>query len=238
MQMNHAAFARSPALRLSLKRGLARQAIATAERDAPNMPGLFRLAAGLRPNAKAVERLALQLKARPGVVRVTMARNGKSLTFITRSVREVEARVEGETAFQETGLIYLPAAVGMTGPMLGFHLTAVSFCAHALERLVERSSVDLQSAALLPQIDTEAQAIFRGWDRAARIAEDGDEYYPAATPGLWAGGHDEMGIEPDWNLFNACGRLPIFSARTYLSEAEMRPTVWLRWKDDPTCRML
>lgn len=76
------------------------------------------------------------------------------------------------------------------------------------------------------------------WDRAARIAEDGDEYYPAATPGLWAGGHDEMGIEPDWNLFNACGRLPIFSARTYLSEAEMRPTVWLRWKDDPTCRML
>lgn len=238
MQMNHAAFARSPALRLSLKRGLARQAVATAERDAPNMPGLFRLAAGLRPNAKAVERLALQLKARPGVVRVTMARNGKSLTFITRSVREVEARVEGETAFQETGLIYLRAAVGMTGPMLGFHLTAVSFCAHALERLVERSSVDLQSAALLPQIDTEAQAIFRGWDRAARIAEDGDEYYPAATPGLWAGGRDEMGIEPDWKLSNACGRLPIFSARTYLSEAEMRPTVWLRWKDDPTCRML
>lgn len=236
MQMNHAAFARSPALRLSLKRGLARQAIAMAERDAPNLPGLFRLAAGLRPNAKAVERLALQLKVRPGVTRVSMARNGKALTFTTRAVREVEARVEGETVFQETGLIYLRAAVGMTGPMLGFHLTAVSFCAHALERLVERSGVDLQSG-LLPQIDSEAQAIFRGWDRAARIEEAGDEYYPAATSGLWAGGHDEMGLDADWNLLNACGRLPIFSARTFLYEAEMRPTVWLRWKDDPTCRM-
>jgi hypothetical protein len=76
---DHLAVARSPALRLSLKRGLARQAIAMAERDAPNLPGLFWLAAGLRPNAKAVERLALQLKVRPGVTRVSMARNGKAL---------------------------------------------------------------------------------------------------------------------------------------------------------------
>jgi hypothetical protein len=46
-----------------------------------------------------------------------------------------------------------------------------------------------------------------------------------------------MGLDPDWRLVNASGRLPIFSARTFLSEAEMRPTVWLRWKDDPACRM-
>lgn len=236
MQMNHAAFARSPALRVSLKRGLARQAIATADRSAPDMPALIRMAAGLRPNAKAVERLALRLKGRPGVAHVAMARNGKALTFVTRAVREVEARVEGETAFHETGLIYLRATVGMTGPLLGFRLSAVSFCAHALERLVERSEIDLHTA-LLPQVDAEARAIFRGWDRAARIMEAGDEYYPAATPGLWAGGHDEMALHPDLQLFNACGRLPIFSARTFLSPAEMRPTVWLRWANDPACRM-
>ncbi|THD84326.1 hypothetical protein E7811_00810 [Aliigemmobacter aestuarii] len=236
MQMNHAAFARSPALRVSLKRGLARQAIATAGRDAPDMPGLIRMASGLRPNIKAVERLALRLKVRPGVARVTMAPGGKALTFVTRAVREVEARVEGATAFQETGLIYLRARVGMAGPMLAFQLSAVSFCVHALERLVERSDIALQTA-LLPQVDAEAQAIFRGWDRAARILEAGDEYYPAASPGLWAGGHDEMALDPDWGLSNGCGRLPVFSARTFLSEAEMRPTVWLRWKDDPACRM-
>jgi hypothetical protein len=236
MHMNHAAFARSPALRVSLKRGLARQAIATADRDAPDMPCLLRMAAGLRPNAKAVERLALRLKGRPGVVRMAKAEGGKALTLVIRAIREVEARVEGETVFHETGLIYLRVKVAMSGGALGFHLSAVSFCCHALERLVERSDIDLQ-AALLPQVDAEAQAIFRGWDRAARIVEADDEYYPAATPGLWAGGHDEMALDPDWGLSNGCGRLPVFSARTFLSEAEMRPTVWLRWKDDPACRM-
>lgn len=157
------------------------------------------MAAGLRPNSKAVERLTLRLKGRPGVVRAAKAPGGKGVTFITRAVRAVEALVEGATVFHETGMIYLRARVGIVGPGIGLQLSAVSFCAHALERLVERSDIDLQ-AALLPQVDAEAQAIFRGWDRAARIEEAGDEYYPAATPGLWAGGHDEMALEPDWGL--------------------------------------
>lgn len=237
MQMNHANFARSPALRVSLKKGLARQAITIAERTTPDMPGLFRMAAGFRPNAKAVERLALRLERRPGVARVVMARDRKSLTFVTRAVRAVEARVEGETVFQETGLIYLRVTVGRQGARFGFYLTAVSFCAHALERLVERSNIDLQTA-LLPQVDAEAQAIFRGWDRASLIRDADDEYYSATTPGLWAGGHDEMALDPDWNLSHDGGRMPIFSARTFLSEAQMRPTVWLRWKDDPACRIM
>jgi hypothetical protein len=55
---------------------------------------------------------------------------------------------------------------------------------------------------------------------------------------LWAGGHDEMALDPDWNLSNATGALPVFSVRTFLSEPEMRPTLWLRWKDDPSCRMV
>lgn len=236
MQMNHAAFARSPALRVSLKRGIARLALTMADRAAPDMESLFRIAADLRPNAKAVERLALRLKGRPGITRVARARDGRGLSFTARAVRAVEARVEGATVFHETGLIYLRARVRMMGPGLGFQLSAVSFCAHALERLVERSDLDLHTA-LLPQVDAEAQAIFGGWDRAARIEEAGDEYYPAETPGLWAGGHDEMAVDPDWGLSNGCGCLPVFSARTFLSETEMRPTLWLRWKDDPSCRM-
>lgn len=124
-----------------------------------------------------------------------------------------------------------------SGPLFGVHLSAASFCTHALERLVERSDIDLRTARV-PQVDAEAQAIFRGWDRAARIVDAGDEFYPAATAGLWAGGHDDLALDPDWNLFHPSGRPPIFSARTFLSEAEMCPTVWLRWKDDPACRTL
>lgn len=238
MQMNHAAFARSPALRLSLKRGLARQAIATAERNAADFCGLFELAIRMRPNAKGVERLATRLRGRRGVTRSSLSRDEKHLTFIARDVRLVEARVQGETAFRETGLIYIRAKVGMSGGRLVFSLSAVSYSCHALERLVERSSVDLHSP-LLPRIDTEAHAIFRAWDAGRKIEEAEDEYFASALPGLWAGGHDRMEIETDWGLeTKGAPTMPIFSARTYLSEKEMRPTVWLRWKDDPTCRMV
>ncbi len=237
MQMNHAAFARSPARRVSLKRGFARQAIAMAERTAPDMPGLFRMAAGLRPNAKAVARLALRLKGRPGVVCVSMARNGRSLSFTTRAAHEVEAQVEGKTMFREPSLVYLRATVGMTGSLLGLQLSAISFCAHALERLIERSAVDL-GATFPRHVDAEAQAILRGWGRGARIEEAGDEYYPAVMARPLGRGHDEMALDLDWGLSNDTGRVPLFSVRTFLSEAEMRPTVWLRWKDDPSCQMI
>lgn len=234
MQMSHAGFARSPALRVSLKRGIARQAIAQANRAAPDLPGLFCRASGLRPNAKAAARLARRIGTFPGVTRVALLPGGKGLSFTARAVRQVEARAEGTTVFHETGLIYLCVRVGFIGGLCGCNLTAVSFCTHALERLVERSAVDLH-AALLPRVDAEAQAILRGWDRGIDDAQD--SYYPAVLPGVWAGSRDEMTLDPDWRLANASGRLPIFSARTFLSEAEMRPTVWLRWKDDPACRI-
>jgi hypothetical protein len=236
MQMNHIAFAQSPALRASLKRGLARQAVAMAARTTPDLPGLFAIAARMRPNRKAMTRLGLRLTARPGVIRVAVAPDATALTFTTRAVREVEARVEGNAAFRETGVIYLRARVSMTGHAVGFGLSAISFGPHALERLIERSDIPLH-APILTHLDAEAQAIFRGWDRDALIHDASDEYYPAATPGLWAGGHDLMALDPDWRLVNGCGQLPIFSARTYLTEAQMRPTLWLRWKNDPACRM-
>ena len=237
MQMTDIALAQSPALRTSLKRGLARKTVATAARVTPDLPGLFAIAAQMRPNRKAMTRLGLRLKARPGVIRVAMAPDATALTFTTRAVREVEARVEGNAAFRETGVIYLRARLSVADQRVGFGLSAVSFSLHALERLIERSDIPLH-APILTHLDTEAQAIFRSWDRDALIEEMGDEYHRAAQPGLWAGGHDLMALDPDWRLVNGCGQLPIFSARTYLTEAQMRPTLWLRWTDDPACRMV
>lgn len=238
MQMNHAAFSRSTGVRASLKRGLARQALTMAGRDSADLPALFALAAGLRPNPRGLERMAARLRAQPGIARVALTSCRKGLGFTARALREVEARVQGETAFQESGLIYLRARVEMAQGRIGFRLSAVGFCCHALERLVERSDLPLD-APLLPTIDAEAHAVFRGWERGARIVEDGDEYYPAAAEGVWAGGHDAMSPDAGWGLSTAkAPGIPIFSARTFLSAAEMRPTVYLRWKDDPTCRML
>lgn len=160
MHINHAVFAGSPALRASLKRGLAGQAMRMAERNIADLPDLIRLAADLRPNAKSAERLAMRIAGRAGVVRAAVTGDRKHVTFIGRTVRRVEAQVDGETAFRETGLIYARMQVGLVAQRMCFQLSAVSFCRHALERLVERSDVPMD-AELLAQVDAEAQAIFR-----------------------------------------------------------------------------
>jgi hypothetical protein len=238
MQMHHAGFARSATLRTSLRRGLARQAIVMAGRKTADFRALFDMASSLRPNRKGLERMAERLKAQQGVVRVALGAEGKTLVYTARALRDVEARVEGETAFCETGLIYLQVRVGLQGGCILFRLRAVGFCQHALERLVERSSVPLDSA-LLPHVDAEAVAIFRHWSRAALIVDQDDHFYPAGTAGVWAGAHDAMGFDSDWPLVTETApTVPLFSARTFLSEAEMRPTVFLRWKDDPACQLL
>lgn len=236
MYMSHTNFTASPSLRVSLKRGLARQAFAMAERADADIPTLFRMAAELRPNKKSLDRVAARIKARPGIVRVTLNADQKGITFIARMARDVEARVEGATAFQEAGLIYLRVRVVFGWQGVGLQLSASNFCRHAVERLVERSAIPLEEG-LLPQLDREAAALFRNWDCAALIAEAGDEFYPAVASGIWAGGHDEMAVGADWGLSDLVGRLPLFSVRTFLSEAEMRPTIWLRWKNNSHCRM-
>lgn len=235
MQMNHAAFSSSRALRMSLKRGLARQALASAERDAADLPALFRTLFRTNPNRKGMERATLRLRTCPGVTRAAVAADGRGLTVIARSVQEVDSCVEGETAFSETALVYLRIGTRMRAGSLCFRLSAVSVCRHAIERLVERADVPV-NGTLLARVDAEARGIFGGWDRGARIVDDGDEFYPSATPGVWAGGHDRMAIDTDWGL--AEGDMLVFSVRTFLSESQMRPTVWLRWRNDPACRLL
>lgn len=238
MQMSHATFARPRSLRVSLKRGLAQQALAVAGRDSADLAALFAVAAGVRPNLKGLERMATRLAARPGVVRVALTADQRGICLTARALHEVEARVAGETAYRETGLVYLRARVEPGRGTTAFRLTAVSFCRHALERLVERSDLPLD-APLLPRLDGEARAIFRSRDQGTGFVEDGDAFQPASAAGLWAGGHDEMAPDPGWGLSTAgAPPLPVFSARTFLSAAEMRPTVYLRWKADPTCRMV
>jgi hypothetical protein len=117
----------------------------------------------------------------------------------TNDIQSQNSTVAGSARpfFSITGLIYLRARVGVAWLGVGFLLSSVSLSHHALEQLVERSVVPLRTA-LLPQVDTEAQAIFRGRDSMARIIDADDQCCPAAMPGIWAGGHDKMALDPDW----------------------------------------
>lgn|GEM_PF-5898668 len=59
----------SSKLRLSLKRGLARQAFTQADTQPANLPRLIDMAQDLRSNRKALDRLGARFQKMPGVVR-------------------------------------------------------------------------------------------------------------------------------------------------------------------------
>lgn len=232
MHASHADFSASQSLRVSLKRGLAREAIrhaAAAEADIPRVVAACR---DLRPNARAVERHAQRLGRMPGVVGIT--RGAEGLVLVLRNVRAMVSRDGSEELFTETTLFYTRMAVRRDRLGTGFKLSRASFCLHALERLVERTEVALDRP-LLPVVDAEAARLLRGVARGDTIGDDGDWHLRAGQPGTWSGSLDRSAPEADWGLSyghdEAC--IVVFAARTFLSPAEMRPTLWLRWRDDP-----
>ena len=225
----------SIALRRSLKRGLARQAYAQAQEG--DLARVVQMTADLAPNAKSRDRMVLRMQALRGVVRAGLA--GDEVVAVLRHRRKVTVRVEGSDIFTEDALLYTRVAIRAGRGSTGYRLTRASFCLHALERLVERSPVALDRP-LLTSVDAEAVAVLRGCARADLIADGEDHFARATGQGLWAGSLDKSEMEADWDLAyaNPQAQVPVFSARTYLSPDEMRPTLWARWQGDPNLKML
>lgn len=224
----------SIALRRSLKRGLARQAYAQAEEC--ELARVVKMARDLAPNPKSRDRLAIRLQALRGVVRVGLA--GEEVVAVLRHRRQVTMRVQGMDAFCENALFYTRVAIRACRGSTAYRLTRASFCLHALERMVERSTVALDRP-LLAAVDAEAVAVLRGCVRTELIADGEDHFLRSTGQGLWAGSLDSSEVEADWDLAyaNPEAQVPVFSARTYLSPEEMRPTLWARWQADPRLKM-
>ncbi|MBC2834029.1 hypothetical protein [Paragemmobacter straminiformis] len=229
MQIQHNDFATAASIRASLKRGLARQAMADAQRDEAALCTLFAAAAGMRPNAKAMQRMAARSAAARGVVRAERAPDGSRITLYTRNHREVRTRKEAEEVFAEEALVYSRIGLRCDRGQVLVTITRASFCRHAIERLVERSAVTL-GRGLLADLDAEAVALLRAMARQRGFDDAGDRYLPALQAGVWAGSLDATSLEPDWGLSPVQGgTVPVFSARTFLAADQMRPTVWLKW---------
>lgn len=238
MHIQHSDFATSPALRTSLKRGLARQVIAQARRDEADLAGIFVIATAARPNRKAYERLATRLGRVSGVVRAAMAKDGQGIVVTARNLREVVTRAQAQDVFSETALIYTRIAVRCDHRGVRFRVSRAAFCLHALERLVERSSVAL-NGDLMTEVDTEASSLLRKLSENKTIHDSQDTFISALGAGVWAGSLDATELEPDWDLSydDAEARVPVFSARTFLGPDQMRPTVYLAWKNDPAMQV-
>ena len=236
MKAQNCDFVCGPAMRVSLKRGLARQAMIHAERCEADLPAIFALARELGPNGKAVDRMAGRMVKMAGVVQVSRGTEG--LVVVVRNIRHLVNMVDGANVFAETALLYTRIHIQPRRHGPAFYLNRASFCRHALERLVERSQAAL-NLPLLETVDAEAVRLLRNQALGRMINDAEDSLIRAVAQEAWAGGVDQMPPEDDWGLTLCDGatRLPVFSLRTFLGPAQMRPTVWLKWNDDQTMQM-
>lgn len=225
-------FTTSSHARSSLKRGRAREAFRHAAAREADLPAIFRKMRELRPNRKALERAARRLGSQPGVVRVALHPAG--LTVMARNLRQATNVKEKIEVFSEDVILYTLIRIELRGGFTCYHIGRTSFCLHAVERLIERSTVAVDRP-LLPALDAEYLATARSFREGAMIRDEEDHFLRGVQDGLWAGGIDEIAPEVGWP--EGCSTVPVFSIRTFLSPDEMRPTLWLRWRDDASLRM-
>lgn len=230
MQIRHGQFATKALIRCSLSRGLARQALDHAAVVEADVAALVLLASTVRPNAKAMLRLAAQLAGKRGVVRAGVG--GGGVVIVARNLCTIRTQVGAQDIFAERSLVYTRLAIRAAQGRARFHVTRAGFSLHALERLVERSAVALD-APLLAAADCEAVHLLRGLSQSRDFGDGEDRFVPAVAQGVWAGSPDHAGLDADWGLVAAeqGEGVPFFSVRTFLGEDEMRPTVWLAWKN-------
>ena len=217
-------------LRRSLKRGLARQAVATARKTQADHLMVFADINRLGPSRRAMERSILRLRKAKGVVSAGLAES--SMVLILRNACILLTRADGVDAFQEDGLIYTRIVVTVAKGRLTTLINRASFSLHALERFVERSDCGL-GADYVAFVDTEAKTLLRSAMNEDIIEHNDDSYVRARAEGVWAGSPDWTVPEPDWGFARTDPGVPTFSARTFLSPDAMKPEVWLRWKADP-----
>lgn len=217
-------------LRRSLKRGLARQAVASARKTHADHLTIFAEINRLGPSRRTMERSILRLRKARGVVSAGLA--GSSMVIILRNACVLLTRADGLDAFQEDGLIYTRIVVAVAKGRVTTLINRASFSLHALERFVERSDCKL-GADYLTSVDSEAKTLLRSAMNEDIIENKDDSYVRARAEGVWAGSTDWTVPEPDWGFARTDAGVPTFSARTFLSPDEMKPEVWLRWKADP-----
>lgn len=211
----------------SLARGLAGQAMAEAARDDADMARILTELHGMAPNVRSRQRFAARLRGWRGVVSARAVADG--LVVVLRSVMTVDLRKDGAACFSEDRIAWTRVHVRSGKRQIGFRIDAVHATRHVLQRRVERSDCPL--GGLLDDMDAAmARAL-------ARLAEGGvltdreDDYLPAQR-GVWAGGTEVMPADPAWGpAFRHGTALEVFAIRTFLGEAEMRPTVWLGWSE-------
>jgi len=214
--------------RCSLGRGLARQALQEAETDCADATGIVRELHRLAPNPRNRARHARRLLRRRGVLRAAATRGGVAVVF--RNTLAVTVRKDRSDCYVEPRVAWTSVCAHAGQHRISFVTWQVHASLHAIQRHVERSACPLHG--LLRHMDRTMVEALDWLDREDPLRDGDDEYLPIRS-GVWAGGLDMLAPDPAWGpAFAGDARpLPVFSVRTFLSEEEMWPTVWLRWSE-------
>lgn len=239
MQMRHGEFSTSKSMRESFKRGRAREALTTASSQPLVPERLFDMIMEARPNAKSVKRLMARAKRQTGVTNVSASSCGKRFLLVGRYVKTMTFQKPDELLkYNNQAITYIGVRFQARRAGISIWTAGVSVGKHAIERFVERSEVDFH-APILPHIDAEAKQIFQSWENEEVIPEHDGQHYRAMMPGTWSGWVQDFPIECEWGRFvSVLPRLPMFCVRTFLSDEEMRPTVWMRAYGAQNCQLL
>ena len=215
-----------PDHRRALARGYARECMAAAQADSADAARLMTELHDLAPNAQSRQRFAKRLGRRPGVVRAAATNYGIALTF--RRHLDVTLNRDGTTLFREERIAWtrVEAVAGRGEIVFLTQELHVSF--HAIQRHLERSAAPMRG--LLAHLDVEMSRLARHIKTSEPILDRDDEFLPSAD-GMWAGEREFLADDPAWGaaFAHAGAQQPLFSIRTYLGEAELRPVVWLAW---------
>ncbi len=182
------------------------------------------------PNRRAMERTARRIRRAPGVILAGIS--GRRVVVVLRSVCSALTRRDGMDAYSEDVLMYLRVSISSSRKRVSMAINGASFCLHALERLIERSSCEMKDG-FLGVVDAEAALLLKRTVDGGSFEQDEDQYVAAKQEGVWAGSLDTAVPGPDWNLGMDLTQVPTFSVRTFLGADQMKPTVWLRWRSDP-----
>lgn len=213
--------------RRSLARGLARKSMTEAASDSANTSRILSELHDMAPNARSRQRFAARLRGRRGVVQARTVADG--LVLVLRSIMTVELRKEGLTCFTEARIAWTRVHVRCGKGTIALRLDAVHASHHAIQRRVERSDCPL--TYLLSDMDASMQRALARLAEGSVLTDRDDDYLPAPQ-GVWAVGTEEICADPTWGpAFRHSAPLQIFAVRTYLSEEETRPTVWLGWSE-------
>lgn len=215
------------ALRLSLKRGYAREAVSLARKKTANVPDIMLKIREIRPCHKARMRLVKKIKKMPGIITGSLSSSG-TVRVVYREVVAMQSQHEGQELFAEDVLLYSAVFAERTRTTRSLYIARVSLNYHAIERLIERSDCEI-GPGFLELIDREANHILKELARDVSIMYNEDEFIRSSYCGVWAGSMDASRPDPEWFAREANQKAPIFSVRTFLSPDEMHPYVWMKW---------